>query len=310
VSEGAGIELTVAICTYNRCDLLRDTLRSMTEMGVPEGCSWELLVVNNRCTDDTDAVLAEFEGSLPLRRLYEPEAGKSHAANSAVREARGDVIVWTDDDVLVDRGWLRAYRDAILAHPDVLVFGGRIDPHFLGEPPAWVETMLSIEGRIWAVVDPGPDVVPVTMDRVPLGANMALRREAHLRHPFDVRIGPKPKGEIRGEETRVIQSLLEDGERGLWLPSARVRHVVPPERQTLRYFRRFFEGLGRTEAILDEAGERRLAGRPLWVWRQALESEARYRWWRLLGAERRWLPALMDASHARGLLLGPPNGRS
>ena len=52
--------LTVAICTWNRCHLLQQTLEEMTKMTVPTGVDWELVVVNNNCSDATDEVIASF----------------------------------------------------------------------------------------------------------------------------------------------------------------------------------------------------------------------------------------------------------
>src|ERR1700738_3055719 len=94
--------VSVAICTWNRARLLGQTLESFVRLRIPEGVSWELLVVNNNCTDDTDAVIERHAGSLPIRRLYEPTPGKSYAHNLAIAEAQGDLVLWTDDDVIVD----------------------------------------------------------------------------------------------------------------------------------------------------------------------------------------------------------------
>src|SRR4051812_37235025 len=101
--------ITVAVCTWNRAGLLDRTLSRMCQLRVPEGVEWELLVVNNNCTDETDAVLARYQGRLPLRRLSEPSQGHSHARNRAVRAARGELLIWTDDDVLVEPDWIAGY---------------------------------------------------------------------------------------------------------------------------------------------------------------------------------------------------------
>src|SRR5207253_11169792 len=97
---------TVAICTWNRSQLLRQTLDQFLDLAIPAGMTWELLVVNNNSTDDTDVVLAEFESRLPLRRLFEREPGLSHARNAALAAATGDYILFTDDDVLIAQSWL------------------------------------------------------------------------------------------------------------------------------------------------------------------------------------------------------------
>jgi len=130
--------ITVAICTWNRAALLDQTLAEMRNLSVPEGVDWELLVVNNKCTDATDETIAKYSQSLPIRRLYEPEAGVSNARNCAVREARGEYIMWTDDDVLVAPNWMTAYVAAFHAFPDAAIFGGDIKPWFEGDSPAWL----------------------------------------------------------------------------------------------------------------------------------------------------------------------------
>jgi glycosyltransferase involved in cell wall biosynthesis len=93
--------ITVAICTWNRAALLDQTLAEMRNLRVPKGVDWELLVVNNNCIDDTDEVIAKHADKLPLRGLVEPKPGHSNARNRAMREARGEDVVWTDDDVRV-----------------------------------------------------------------------------------------------------------------------------------------------------------------------------------------------------------------
>ena len=130
--------VTVVICTWNRAELLDRTLAQFKMLELPPHLRWELLVVNNRCTDDTDKVISRYDGALPIRRLYEDEPGKSHAANRAIDEAKGDLLVWTDDDVLVQPNWLVAYVKAAAAYPDVSVFGGTILPWFEHRAPDWI----------------------------------------------------------------------------------------------------------------------------------------------------------------------------
>ena len=98
--------ITVAICTWNRAILLDKTLTQMHRLCVPDDVEWELLVVNNNCSDDTDAVIGRHADILPIRRIHEMKTGLSNARNTAVHNAKGDYIIWTDDDVLVDEKWL------------------------------------------------------------------------------------------------------------------------------------------------------------------------------------------------------------
>lgn len=93
---------SVAICTWNRAALLRQTLENMTKLLIPPGVEWELLVVNNNCSDATDEVIDSFSARLPIRRVFEAKPGLSNARNAAVRQARGEYVLWTDDDICVE----------------------------------------------------------------------------------------------------------------------------------------------------------------------------------------------------------------
>ena len=106
------MHISVVICTWNRADELRTTLDSLTRLVIPAGCVWELVVVNNGCTDETNAVIAEFEARLPVRSLFEAELGLLRARNRGAAAARGDLTLFTDDDVAVEASWLEAYVDA------------------------------------------------------------------------------------------------------------------------------------------------------------------------------------------------------
>jgi len=152
--------VTVAICTLNRAESLRRTLASLA-MRVGGDLAWELVVVNNNSTDHTDAVIAECRERLPLRREFEPLQGHSNARNRAIAAARGEYIVWTDDDVIVGAGWLAAYAEAFRHWPDAVVFGGRIKPRY--EPPVvrWVAESERVLGGPFAIRDFGYEVQPL-----------------------------------------------------------------------------------------------------------------------------------------------------
>src|SRR3954466_10143738 len=104
--------VSVAICTWNRAENLDQTLAGLRGLHVPADVEWELLVVNNNSTDATEEVIARHTAQLPLRRLFERKQGLSNARNCAAAAARGDLLLWTDDDVLVDPDWLAVYVDS------------------------------------------------------------------------------------------------------------------------------------------------------------------------------------------------------
>jgi GT2 family glycosyltransferase len=295
--------ISVVICTWNRSTLLRKTLEHMTLLETPPGTRWELIVVNNNCSDDTDLVINEFATRLPLVRLFEPSPGKSHAANLAVQNATGAYIIWTDDDVLVDTDWLTAYLQAFSQWPDASVFAGGIDPWFEKEPPRWLERAFSKIAAAYAALDYGPDGFEMSQQTPPFGANMALKRSAHLSEAFDGRLGPRPNSGIRGEETSLVRRLISAGHTGRWIPEARVRHFIPAERMSLAYLKQYFIGAGEVSGLTDpHVGRAALFGRPLWLWKEVCVSQARYVLTRLFRSPGIWIVEFRRANVAWGQL--------
>jgi glycosyltransferase involved in cell wall biosynthesis len=295
------MHVTVAICTWNRVKLLDQTLARMRELAIPPGVTWELLVVNNNCTDDTDAVIAKHADSLPLRRLFEPKQGLSNARNCAVGATRGELLVWTDDDVLVDPGWLVAYVAAANSNPEAGYFGGPVEPWFEADPPADIRRHLpTIRGAL-ALVDYGPETRRLRRGEAPFGANMAYRTELVRDFRFDPNLGRTGANLIGDEETVLLEQLDREGRFGLWVGPARVRHWVPKERATWAFVWNYCHGLGMT-------GVRRhgipacatLFGKPRWAvkeyWLARLESCVD----RQFGRDR-WVSYYMRSAYLRGM---------
>jgi glucosyl-dolichyl phosphate glucuronosyltransferase len=297
--------ITVGICTWNRALLLRKTLEQLTRINpLPDGVSWELIVVDNACTDATAEILDSFTSRLPLRRLYEPKPGLSNARNAALTAARGGHIVWTDDDVLVDEQWLAAYARAFARYPNAAFFGGSITAWFETPPPEWLSAVLPQVDIAFAIREFAVRDEEVIGPIIPFGANMAFRTEVLRRNGFDPRLGRVGAGMLSGEETALITDLLLQGESGRWVPGASVRHYIPPERQTVGYLRRYYIGSGASNVIASgpERRGRMLFGRPRWAWRAALQNEIAYRLHRLTSAPEIWIEDLKRASLAWGAL--------
>ena len=294
---------TIVICTFNRSSLLDKTLDQLSCLDV-SGCGdWEILVVNNNSNDDTDAVIRRHSERLPIRPLWQPRPGKSHAANLAVSEARGDLLLWTDDDVLVERGWLRAYVEAAQAFPHASIFGGPIEPWFETDPPAWILRHFSLITRCFAARDGFAErFVPISAAYIPYGANMATRRHCFDVCSFDVRLGPEGDNQIGAEDGTLLQTLLARGMQGLWIKEARVRHFIPKARLTELFIWNFHCGRGREGVRTGNIAARYwICGMPGWAIRGYLGNLVISK---LLSPTKneRWLRALMRAAGCRGVL--------
>jgi len=290
------MHVTVAICTFNRARLLDATLGALARLRVPDGLAWEVLVVNNNATDDTDAVVDRHADRLPVRRLYEPLPGKSHAANRALNAARGALILWIDDDVIVDEGWLEEYVRVAQAWPDAAYFGGTVDPWFEGPAPAWIEANIGLLSEPYALAQHGPQVFRLG-DQPVVGANMATRTDVARRFPFNVHLGPTGGRALRGEDTELVTRLCRAGFYGVWVGSARVRHRITVDRLTLDYLWHWYGGLG--SFVVQRRGITTdvplLFGAPRWAIRRY--ATLRLKYWLLYPFKRRaWVQTLREVS--------------
>jgi glycosyltransferase involved in cell wall biosynthesis len=304
--------LTVIMCTRNRAEQLRRVLESASAMRIPPGVTWEFLLVDNGSTDHTAEVVESFTDRLPIRRVWQPEPGLSNARNAGVAEAAGDYILWTDDDVVIDPGWLEAYADAFAAFPEAAVFGGVIEPVYEVEPPTWFRENEDLLSTIVAKRDMGPErrVLPNDPGMTPYGANYALRTAEQKRHLYNPDLGVSPSHKRLGEETVVIEEIRDAGGIAVWVPEARVSHLIPTKRLTLDYVRTYSESAGETWAYLSQYGGsdvmgphvpqkgRRLMGAPLWIIRKMLQGQ--FKLWLSRTPTREYLQRTREVARFRG----------
>jgi glycosyltransferase involved in cell wall biosynthesis len=273
---------------------------------VPSDLVWEVVVVNNDSTDHTDAIIRAFADRLPVRRAFEPRRGLSRARNRAVDAAQGDYIIWTDDDVIVDPGWLAAYVEAFHRWPKAAVFGGPIKPRYEAPVVKWVVESGTLLHGPYALRDFGdePILLSVSGYRLPYGANFALRsgEQRIFRYNPDLGIGPGTRRV--GEEFDVVARVLESGAIGYWVPAARVEHCIGRERQTVQYVARCASAWGETVAF--KSGKQPgplLFGAPRWQWRRCAEEWLRYRLHRLIFSPAPvWVRHLQASAEAWGTI--------
>lgn len=264
--------ISVIIATRDRAALLEATLEAIGAQRSP-GCPFEILVVDNASVDRTPAVVsaAALRFGVPVVYLTEQKSGKSHALNTAVAHARGNLLVFTDDDVLPSPGWLAAYAHAF-SDTGVDYAAGRILPLWEAPPPRWLAPPLH---GVLAVQDGGTKRLRLNgfSDQVmPIGANMALRR-----HVLD-RIGGwnpelgKLKNTLRtGEDHEFALRLVAAGFAGVYEPEASVLHRVSADRLRLPYFVRWGYGNGVITAGLEQeypSTPHYVLGVPRYLWRR------------------------------------------
>lgn len=238
--------LSIIICTYNREKYLSETLNRLANNRF-EG-EWELLLIDNNSTDSTEKICAQFSKdypNLPFRYIVEKQQGLSYARNRGIKEAKGDWLIFLDDDAFVSENYLERLSQYIQEIPQMDAFGGRIYPFFEdGITPSW----LSKWSASWlSAIDKGDKVCLFTKD-YPIGANMGFSKKIATQCGlFNTSLGRSGKNLIGGEEKDYFNRLKSLNATIYYLPDIAVEHCIPSSRTTDEYISRLGLGVGQSE---------------------------------------------------------------
>jgi glucosyl-dolichyl phosphate glucuronosyltransferase len=245
VAEASGTpQASVIVCTHNKSASLRRSIGSILDCAGGADL-YGVIVVDNASTDDTRGVVHELMQQRPdgaLRYVYEARIGLHYARHAGARAARSNLLLYTDDDVEVDREWVKAYVDAFSNHPDMAAAGGPALPSWETEPPLWLRELVAtdLQDRRMcselSLIDLSDTFTPDSGTF--FGLNMAIRYDSLKGFG-----GFQP--ELFGNQR------LGAGEWGLYwvmrragaaigyVPAARVLHRIPASRMRPEYFERW-----------------------------------------------------------------------
>ena len=227
------VDVSVVISTYNRCALLPAALAGALSQRAAD-ITYEVLVVDNNSTDATPRTVESFMSRAPrLRYLFEPRQGVSHGRNTGISQAKGAIIAFTDDDVVVSPDWVAQIKRALDEHPEVDFVGGKVLPRWPAKPPAWLTR------EHWsplAITDFGDSPFYVNSGR-PLClvcASLAFRREV-----FE-EVGLFSPDFLRCQDHELQVRLWQAKRQGMYVPDIAATANVQAERMTKAYHRRWY----------------------------------------------------------------------
>ena len=300
--------ISAVVCTYNRCESLRDTLRSLLAQALGEGVSLEVIVVDNNSADRTRQVVESFARAShwPVRYVFESRQGKSHALNRGIQAAQGDLIAFTDDDVLVEPSWVQALAEALLTHHADCV-GGKILLRWSQPPPAWLLQHGLLGGLGFLDRGPHPIVAEEPNEGFLHGANIAFRKEIFAElGGFRTDLGRIGKKRMAGEETEMLRRLFKAGKRVVYTPDAVVHHYVPPEHMRKSHMCRMrFRNFWSLMLITDPRSDRL----PLWLVRECFANGVASVWAYARGRREQGLRLELVCWAQLGMLVGTANRR-
>lgn len=242
--------LSVLICTYNRAKYIANLLESIAANDLPKP-KYEIVLVDNNCTDNTREVCQAFRAQhadVSFRYCEEHEQGLSAARNKAIREAKGDCLLYVDDDALVDPWYLRTVDDYMAQHPECAACGGPIIPLYETQEPEWMTPYTKALLTAW--MDYGSKVRTYPAGRYPGGGNSAYRREVFERVGlFNTALGRKGDSLAGSEEKDIFDKMREQGMQVMYLPQMVLHHIIPQHKLERPYFDRLTLQIGRSERL-------------------------------------------------------------
>lgn len=274
------MDISIAICTYNRSKTLKRCLEALEKANVPEGLLWEILVVDNNSSDDTKDIVESMKqgGKLNIRYVLEKKQGISYARNRSIVEAAGKIVSMLDDDSVPESDWLRNITETFKEY-DADCVGGKITPiEWPKKIPKWVNSELYAYMTIY---DKGDSVKEIKwyID-TPFGANIAYKKSIFDKVGlFNTSLGRVGLGSTyAGEEQDMTKRILEKGGKVIYQPKAVVHHPIRLEMMAKRYYRttNFHAGDAYAMMFFGEYDKKNIFGIPLFIFRQFIESVWRY----------------------------------
>ena len=239
------MKVSVIIPTYKRPRTLLQTLASLQGQTRTD---FELLVMDNAGEAGLAEVVGEFNrtAKVKARLIVHPTGGNSEARNRGAREASGDLLLYTDDDLTFCPGWVEAFREPFARHPEMVAAGGCVRPFWEKPPPRWLRDYMgkAHSFAILALMEPWPEFT-LGEKTFFYSCNMAVRRQVFGWAAFHPEIiGTQTVG---SGETGLQYEFRRRGLPVGYVPGAIAYHHIPPHRMTVQYIRRWAWHLGGCE---------------------------------------------------------------
>ncbi len=241
--------ISVIICTYNRDKYIYGVLQSIALNDYPKS-KYEIVLVNNNSTDNTEAEVARFTSDYPdvqLRTFVETNQGLSYARNRGIKESEGNILIYVDDDATVNKEYLSGYAAFFEANPDISAAGGPIIPDYEeGEEPDWMTYF--IKRLLTAYLYFGDKERDFPGGNYPGGGNAAYRKEVFEKVGlYNVELGRSGGNLGGGEEKDIFNKMIAAGMKFKYIPQSILYHKIPKYKLEKDYFNRLTCGIGASE---------------------------------------------------------------
>lgn len=241
------IEISAIISTYNRAHFLGVLFDSIKKQTVSPD-QFEVVIVNNNCTDNTEAVCQKFIDENPAIKVFycvEEQQGLSYGRNRGIAESKGEIVTFLDDDAFLSSDFFEKTLTFFHHHPKVNAIGGKILLHYLKHKPNWYNPFLA---SLLGYFNPGDKEQVFSGNNYFRGSNMSFRKGVFkLYGDFNTTLGRVGKSLYGSEEKELFFRFKHQGEVMWYVPSAVVYHLVPIERTYPDFVKRQAIGTGASQ---------------------------------------------------------------
>lgn len=242
--------ISLIVCTYNRGAYIYRTLKCIALNDFPIN-DYEVVLINNNCTDNTEEECKRFRADFPnvqYSYVVETKQGLSAARNRGIAEAKGDCLVFLDDDAFVQSDYLKYLQVNLSQYPEMMAFGGKIIPLYeSGKEPEWMSPRLM---PIVSAIDKYQYTGLFRGNSYPIGANMGFRRACIEKVGlFNEKLGRSKKNLMGGEEKDYFERIKKLKMPVFYFPHVVVNHVIPQNRTMVEYVKRMAYGAGVSEKV-------------------------------------------------------------
>lgn len=243
------MRLSVIICTFNRERFIGDTLVSVANQPFPKK-DYQIVLVDNNSTDRTPQIVREFMASHPdcdVNYVIETNQGHTFARNRGIAESDGDVLLFLDDDVLLDDGYFTNLMRHYTEDPTLAASGGRVIVRYEQQRPAWMSRFLE---PMLGHQDFGSEVAIYGKNKYPVGCSMAFRASTFAKTGvFNTDLGRRGTALGGNDEKDMLFRVQGAGLKISYLPDVILHHRIDDRRLTNDYVRRQAIGVGQGEHI-------------------------------------------------------------
>ena len=247
--------VSIIVPTYNRAPSLRRALDSVSKVTYPHQ-QFEVVIVDNNSNDNTPQVAKELEDTgLTVRYVKESRLSFTVARHTGASTARGKILTYIDDDVVVEPDWLSHVVQVFQDDESVGIVGGRIVPIYEADPPKWLDINSDLVGWL-SLLDLGPEVQE---SPVAFGPNFSVRKDVldqvggfpadTIGVEAEARPGVVEKIYVGNGDVGLCKKVKDAGYKVMYSP-ALVHHMIPPVRLTKQWWKSRFAGEACVHALM------------------------------------------------------------